>query len=64
MKKIRMLIELSYDADLWHSGSKDKVARSWFYNEILAGKCGKDDLVLHSNDTDTIGTVRILKYVN
>ena len=62
MKKIKLLIELSYDAELWYSGNKDKEGKDWFFKDVLGSKI-KNDLVLHSNEIDTIGTVKIIKYV-
>ncbi len=61
VKKIKMLIELSYDAELMHGGNRDKEAKDWFFNDILGSK-KKDDLIFHSNEIgDTIGEIKILK---
>lgn len=56
MKKIKMRIELTYNATTMHGN--DKEAKDWFFNEIL----GEDTLILHSNEIgDEIGTVKILE---
>jgi len=57
MTKIKMLIELKYNASIMHGGNKDKEAKDWFFNEIL-----KDKLILHSNEIgDEIGEIKLLK---
>jgi hypothetical protein len=56
--KIKMEIELDYDAGIMHD--VDKEATEWFYNEILLGSGG--DLRLHSNEIgDEVGKVTVLK---
>lgn len=60
--KIKLEIELDYDADLHHA--EDNIAREWFFNEVLCGQ-KRDDLILHSNEIgDSIGTVKVLKILN
>ena len=55
--KIRMEIELDYNADTQHGNDED--SRKWFYGEILSGDRGK--LLLHSNEIgDTIGKVNVI----
>ena len=52
--KIKMVIELEYDDQLYHGDDKDSM--EWFYNEILLGKGGL--LFLHSNEIgDNVGSV-------
>lgn len=59
MKKIRMLIELQYDAKLMHSGEKDKEAKDWFFQDVLLGK---ERLHIVSDEIgDEIGTMKVLK---
>lgn len=58
MAKIKIEIELEYDADLMYGIDKD--AKDWFFNHILKGREG--ELILHSNDMgDTIGDVCVIK---
>ena len=58
MAKVRLEIELEYDADLMHGDSAE--GREWFFGTILAGSGG--DLILHSNEIgDELGPVRVLK---
>ncbi len=57
MKTIKLLLELTYDADLVHGTCPE--ALGYFYTEVSADKVG---LMLHSNKLgDTIGTVNILE---
>ncbi len=57
MKKIKLLVELKYDANIMHG--KDKEATDWFFNHVL-----KDKLILHSNEIgDEIGEVKIIKII-
>ncbi len=59
MKKLKLEIELTYDAKIMHG--KDKESIDWFYKYILKSR-RKNDLVLHSNEIgDEIGTVKVLK---
>lgn len=59
MKKIKLQIELMYDAKNMHGNDKRSI--DWFYNDVLKSK-RKNDLVLHSNEIgDEIGTVKVLK---
>jgi hypothetical protein len=60
MKKIKMVVELNYDAEMMHNGNKDKESKDWFFNEILISKRG--DLRLHSNEIgDEIGEIKVIK---
>ena len=53
MRKIKMIIELTYDAEMMHGN--DPEAIEWFEKEILGG-----ELILHSNELgDEVGKVRI-----
>lgn len=55
-KKMKMLVELRYDASIMHG--RDKEAKDWFFNEILK----KDKLILHSNEIgDEIGIIKVLE---
>jgi hypothetical protein len=57
--KVRMLVELEYDAEIMHSGEADKAAKKWFMENVLLDKTG---LLLHSNEIgDTLGTVRVIE---
>lgn len=56
MAKIRMTIELDYDAELMHGNDADAI--EWFFEDILM----QDLLFLHSNEIgDIIGTVKIIE---
>ncbi len=56
MAKIRMTIELDYDAELMHGNAA--AAIEWFFEDILI----RDLLFLHSNEIgDIIGTVKIIE---
>ena len=60
MKKLKLEVELTYDAKLMHGGDDDKEAKDWFFKRILGGR--KIDLILHSNEIgDEIGTIKVLK---
>ena len=53
MRKIKMIIELTYDTEIMHGN--DPEAIEWFEKEILGG-----ELILHSNELgDEVGKVRI-----
>lgn len=55
MAKIKLLIELEYDAGIMHAN--DDAALYWFFKELLVG----DDLLLHSNEIgDVVGRVKVL----
>jgi len=57
MKKLLMLVELEYDADMMHSGDNDSDAKDWFFNRVLR----KDRLWLHSDEIgDCVGDIRVL----
>lgn len=59
--KLKMEIELDYDAGIMHDVDEDAV--KWFYNEILLGSGGK--LLLHSNEIgDEVGKVVGLKILS
>jgi hypothetical protein len=54
--KLKLLIELDYDADLTHGD--DPEAIHWFHTLLLRDR----ELILHSNEIgDAIGTVRVLQ---
>lgn len=56
--KIRMIIELDYDAELMHGDDQDAI--DWFNNEILIGKKGL--LMLQSNEIgDNVGKVEVVE---
>jgi hypothetical protein len=60
-RKIRLEIELDYDATTMHGD--DKEALAWFRDYILCGNKGK--LLLHSNEIgDTVGKVNVLRIVS
>ena len=59
MSKIKMLVELDYDAEMMHSGDADKEAKLWFMENVLLDKHG---LILHSNEIgDHIGLINVLE---
>ena len=61
MAKIRMMVELTYDAKTWHG--KDAEAKEWFFNGILKSR-RKNDLLLHSNEVgDQIGPIKVLETI-
>lgn len=56
MNKLKLDIELTYDAKLMHGNEEESIG--WFSNDILM----KEKLILHSNDIgDEIGTVKVIK---
>lgn len=61
LKKLRMTIELEYDADLMHGGDSDEEGKLWFYGDILNNP-DPTSLTLHDNGDlgDDIGTVKVL----
>ena len=55
MTKLKMTVELTYNADLMHGDDTESI--NWFHNLLK-----NDELILHSNEIgDEIGTVRVLK---
>lgn len=53
--KLKMFIELEYDADTMH----DEDGKAWFFDEILGDKEG---LILYSNELgDEVGRVTVLQ---
>ncbi len=59
LTKLKLEIELIYDAEMMHSDDKESI--DWFYNDILKSR-RKNDLFLHSNEIgDEIGTVKVIK---
>jgi hypothetical protein len=61
MEKIKLEVELSYDATLMHGNDKESI--KWFYKDILMSR-RKNDLFLHSNEIgDEIGTIKVLKII-
>jgi len=59
MKRIRMTIELEYNATNWHGD--DVEANQWFLDEVIHG--GNLQLGDFGDIGDTIGTVRVLEVV-
>lgn len=60
MRTIRMVIELTYDEELWHSGDSDE--KQWFHNSVLKNMTEEDGLLLHSNLVgDVVGAVKVLE---
>lgn len=59
MAKLRLVIELEYDAEMMHGGDADAEARRWFMEDVLMGSC----LSLNDNGDlgDQIGSVKVLK---
>ena len=56
--KIKIEGEFTYNAELMHSGNKDKESKQWFYEDILKG----ETLMVFSPEIgDEIGTLRIKK---
>ena len=54
MKKIKMIVELTYDAAIMHG--RDKEAKRWFFHDILL----RGDLILHSNEIgDEVGIIKV-----
>lgn len=61
MQKVRLEIELEYDAESMHSGNSDVEAKRWFMENVLLNTSEPGRLILHSNEIgDEIGTVRVL----
>jgi hypothetical protein len=59
MAKLRLEVELSYDAALMHGD--DDAGRVWFIETIL-GTSGQ--LLLHSNELgDTVGDIVVLRII-
>lgn len=62
IKKIKLLVEVDYDADGMHGGEYDKPAKCWFMENVLLNKTEAGRLILHSNEIgDEIGTVHVLE---
>lgn len=60
MTRLRLEIELEYDADLMHGDSAED--RAWFERHILMES--DDLLILHSNEIgDEIGTVKVTRII-
>ena len=60
--KIRLEVELSYDAEMMHGNYPE--GRDWFFGHILGIAADDGDLVLHSNEIgDSIGTIAILRHL-
>ena len=56
MKKIKMVVELSYD-EIMHGNTPEEM--SWFLGQVLGDKVG---LLLHSNEIgDTVGQIEVLE---
>lgn len=56
MSKVKMLVELEYDAEIIHGDDQDAIG--WFFCDILPN----DLLILHSNEIgDNIGTIEVLQ---
>jgi len=59
MTKLKMLVELDYDADTMHGTDGDSVR--WFAENVLGNTTEDGRLVLHSNEIgDEVGTVLVL----
>ena len=55
MTKLKLLVELEYDAEMMYAG--DDEAENWFFEIVL-----KDGLFLHSDEIgDCVGTVTVLE---
>lgn len=58
MAKLRLEVELDYDADIMHGNDADAI--SWFRNDILLGK--GEALRLHSDEIgDVVGEVTVVR---
>lgn len=58
--KIKMLVELDYDAELIHGNSQSGI--EWFRRDILLN--ASPPLLLHSNDIgEQIGEVKVLEII-
>lgn len=63
MRKLRLTVELEYNADDTHSDDPEE--KRWFYEEVL--RCGlpfdqANGLYLHSNFIgDTVGHITVVK---
>ena len=56
MSKLRLLVELDYDAVMWEGDLAEN--RQWFFEQVLLGP----DLILHDNEVgDDIGALRVLE---
>lgn len=52
-----MLVRLTYDDEIQHSGEKDQESKNWFFKEVL----GDEDLILHSNVIgDEVGKIKVI----
>jgi len=59
MKTLRMVVDVTYDDDLMHSGDMDVDARTWFHKDIIGGH----GLSLHCAEVgDTLGKVNVLHF--
>lgn len=60
--KLRLEIELEYDATIMHADDNDSEAKRWFFEDILLNPSEEGELILHSNSIgDEIGTVKVLR---
>lgn len=59
MRKIKMMIELEYDDDIYHG--EDKSSIDWFGQSVLMNDTEDGGLILHSNEIgDEVGRVKTL----
>ena len=58
MRRIRMLVELTYNDDVMHGD--EQAAIDWFFDDVLHGN-SEEKLILHSNEFgDEIGIIEVL----
>lgn len=58
--KIKMLVELDYDAVGMHG--EDKESKLWFMENILLRRGITEPLLLHCNEIgDTVGEIKVLE---
>lgn len=63
MKKLRLMVELEYDDDLFHGDDAESI--DWFYDNILFNRTKEGRLILHSNEIgDEVGTIIVNEVIN
>jgi hypothetical protein len=61
--KLKMVVELDYDAELMHSGDRDAESKQWFYLKVLLDPDDGCGLMLHSNEIgDIVGVLRVIEF--
>ena len=63
MRKLKLLVELSYDDEVMHGTDKDSI--DWFESGILMQEFSEEMLILHSNEIgDEVGEIKVLEIIS